>query len=847
MSTQVPSLRPAAWPAGAAAAELHTPPAARSASRSVVLLPDTLVSERYRVVQRIGCGGMGCVYLAVDTMLGREVALKQLTGLNAGDQDTWRRALHEARAMACVQHSGIAAVHDLLPGSPPTLVMEFVDGSPLDTWLDGAPAAADALFVLLAIVAAVAEAHRAGIVHCDLKPANIIVTRDGRPKVLDFGIARLTQPAQRSGAATGNPGFTPGYAPPEVLRGERPTPAADVYSLGVLVEHMLDACVWQGCPLAADRAVRAVAAEAQALRAADRPADAGALLARLRGAPLVPGTVRHRRTTMAAAALLVAAGCVGGGWSLVRDAGTGAPRMPPRLAVAARVDPPSASTMSTAAADLLVEQLQAQPGVRVLTEPMPGATGDRAALLAQAGGLGATHVLVPTLARVGASSRLTIAVFDVRARRLDRTLTRYGSPDALPALAAATAQALARDMTAPAAAPGATGRQVSIDDRVLGDYSQALRYLERPDTPGHLDNARRLLEGAVAQAPSFARAHAQLGRLGWLAYHATRDPRHLAAAERALQEALALDADAPETRIALSLVERTAGDLGAAERELQAVLARNGDDDYALRLLGEVAAARGDLPAARELIARALTLQPGVWGHHRALGRVLFEAGLYAEAAVSFGRLTTLQPDNAWGFQMLGASHQMRGDPAAAIAAYEASLALRPSASATTNLATLFYERGDWPAAERRYREAVRLQPNNPSMHRNLGDVLLRRSRWPESRAAFADSLRLIESQLQIEKGNPRLLGSAAYVSARAGACRSAPENAAQAARGAPGTPGVLGAAANAHVICGAIADAARILEQLAARRAPITRLLEVDVLGFARDVPRLAPLVKVG
>ena len=159
----------------------------------------------------------------------------------------------------------------------------------------------------------------------------------------------------------------------------------------------------------------------------------------------------------------------------------------------------------------------------------------------------------------------------------------------------------------------------------------------------------------------------------------------------------------------------------------------------------------------------------------------------------------------------------------------------------------MFYERGDWPAAERRYREAVRLQPNNPSMHRNLGDVLLRRSRWPESRAAFADSLRLIESQLQIEKGNPRLLGSAAYVSARAGACRSARDYAAQAERVAAGNPVVLGAAANAHVICGAIADAARILEQLAARRAPITRLLEVDVLGFARDVPRLAPLVKVG
>jgi tetratricopeptide (TPR) repeat protein len=843
MSTHVPPLPSAAWPDGAGAARLATP----AATRSVLLAAETLVSDRYRVTRRLGCGGMGCVYLARDTMLGRDVALKQLTGLTAGDQEQWRRALHEARAMAGVQHGGIAAVHDLLPGPTPTLVMEFVDGSPLDAWLDGAPASADVLFLLLAIVAAVAEAHRVGIVHCDLKPANIMVTRDGRPKVLDFGIARLTTPARRPGSATGNSGFTPGYAPPEVLRGERPTPAADVYSLGVLVEHVLDACAGHGAPLAADRAIRAVAARAQALRAADRPADAGALLARLRGAPIAPDTARRRRATLAAAALLVAAGCVGGGWSLVREAGTGAGRQIPRLAVAARLDPSAASTMSAAAADLLVEQLQAQAGVRVLTEPVPAATGDREALLAQARGLGATHVMIPTLTRVGASSRLTVAVFDVRARRLDRTLTRYGSPDALPALAAAAAETLAREMTAPAAAPGVIGRQASIDDRVLGDYSQALRYLERPDTPGHLANARRLLEGAIAQAPSFARAHAQLGRLGWLEYQATRERRHLAAAERALLDALRLDAAAPETRIALALVRRTSGDLGAAERELQAVLARNGDDDYALRLLGELAGARGDLAAARELLGRALALQPGVWGHHRALGKVLFEAGLYAEAAVSFGRLTTLQPDNAWGFQMLGASHQMRGDSAAAIVAYESSLALRSSASATTNLATLFYERGDWPAAERRYRQAVALQPNNPSMHRNLGDVLLRQSRLAEARAAFADSLRLITSQLAVEKGNARLLGSAAYVSARAGACRPARDYAVQAEQMAAGNPVVLGAAANAHVICGAVDDAARILEALAARRAPITRLLEVDVLGFARDVPRLAPLVKVG
>ena len=821
-----------------------------SEARAAGLVHGTLVGDRYRVTRLLGCGGMGCVHLAQDTVLGRDVALKRLSSLRSGDASVWRRALHEARAMAGVQHAGIAAVHDLLPGTPPTLVMEFVEGRPLDKWLDEAPAASDVIFVLLAVVAAVGEAHRVGIVHCDLKPANIMVTRDGRPKVLDFGIARLAVTNDLAGSPTGTSGFTPGYAPPEVLRGERPTPASDVFSLGVLIEHVLDACAWTGCPLGADAPLRRVAAEAQSLRVADRPADGQALLARLRGAQsftaLRVASRRRRRVTSAAGALIVAAGCVGGGLSLVRDRVT-ASSSAPRLAVAARVDPSSASTMSAAAADLLLAQLQERQGVRVVSEPVPGATGDRRALIEQARGRGATHVVVPTLARVGAATRLTVTVFDVRSGRLDRTVTRYGAPGGLPALIAATADSLARAMSASTTPPGVANLQAPVDERALGDYSQALRYLERPDAPGAFGHARRLLESAVMQAPAFARAHAQLGRLGWLEYQATRDRRHLADAEKSLLDARALDPDATATHTALALVRKTRGDLDGAALELQAALAQEPDDDYALRLLGEVAATRGDLGAARELIGQAIARQPGTWGHHRALGTVLFDAGRYGEAALAFARLTTLQPDNAWGFQMLGAAHQMSGASAAAIVAYETSLQLRPSASAMTNLATLYYERGNWSAAERRYRQAVALQPNNPSMHRNLGDVLLRQSRQGEARVAFADALHLLEAELSVEQGDARLLGTAAYLSARAGVCDQARDYATRAERVAAGNPIVLGALVNAHVLCGGVDDAARVLGMLGAHNAPVPRLLEVDVLGTARAIPRLAPLVVAG
>ena len=112
---------------------------------------------------------------------------------------------------------------------------------------------------------------------------------------------------------------------------------------------------------------------------------------------------------------------------------------------------------------------------------------------------------------------------------------------------------------------------------------------------------------------------------------------------------------------------------------------------------------------------------------------------------------------------------------------------------------------------------------------------------------AFAEALQLLESQLSVEQADARLLGSAAYLSARANVCDQAHDYALRAERAAAGNPIVLGAVVNAHVLCGGVDDAARVLGTLGAHHAPVPRLLEVDVLGAARAIPRLAPLVVAG
>src|SRR5580692_4486193 len=199
----------------------------------------------YKVIARLGEGGMGAVYRARDERLNRDVAVKVLLAGAISDPDAQRRFAQEARAVSALNHPHILTVHDIgIANGWPYIVTELIDGESLAALMARGPVPVRKFLEIAAQCASgLAAAHAAGIVHRDVKPNNIMIRRDGCVKILDFGIAKMTQgqstAAQHNETTPGMVVGTANYMSPEQARGEALDFRSDQFSLGLVFYRML--------------------------------------------------------------------------------------------------------------------------------------------------------------------------------------------------------------------------------------------------------------------------------------------------------------------------------------------------------------------------------------------------------------------------------------------------------------------------------------------------------------------------------------------------------------------------------------------------------------------------------
>ena len=852
----------------------------------------------YRLLEHLGSGAHGDVFIATDERLRRQVAIKTMSGTaRTSAAEARKRLMREGRAAARLHHPNIATVFDVVETDEAVhIVMEYVRGTTLAARLRQGPLPPmHVLDLAIQLSGALAHAHSLGVIHRDLKPANIAISSDEQAKILDFGLATVDDAAAASIAAdsgsTSNGALgtvgTPPYMPPEHLMGQPVDARGDVYSLGVTLFEALTARrpfePSEGTPLVTailtkptprprsfvpdippgldDIVFRAIARDAthRYPSAGELHADLKRLASGIVDPPTrsfdarVRGSRRVQVRTIVAAALTVAAAA---GYLGTRATGfhnsngpaaanPGGPSVLAVLPLSAPVDDPRIDPLATGIADALITTLSKIPGVTVVSRAATLKFRDRKQEPeAIAKELGATLLLDGSIQSAGERLRVTLSLLAPGSK----VVKWQGAYDGT------FAEALSLQSEVGAGVATALAVRLSPADRerlrdvptenveAFADYSQARSFLERRDVKDNLDRSIELFKAAIARDPRFARAHAGLGQAYWRKYEATHAEDWSLQSRDSLNEALRLDPNDSGVRMALAAVYQSMGKQSEAIEELQKVTEANPQSDDAFRQLGQVLADVGRLDDSAQALRSAIRLRPNYWAHHYGLGVTFYRSNRYPEALTALRRAAELQPDNAYPYQMLGTVYHAMDDTRNAIANYEKAIRFG-SAAAYTNLGVLYAAAGDLVASARAREQAVKLEPKSAIKRHNLAAIYARMGRDADARREYETTMMLCREELRIKPKAVATLSTLALTEVKLGRKQDAEKHLGEALALAPRDADVRYAEAVVMNLLGRKDRALSALEQAVTGGFSAARAAkDPDLAGLVSD-PRFARL----
>jgi serine/threonine protein kinase/tetratricopeptide (TPR) repeat protein len=739
--------------------------------------------SHYKITDKLGAGGMGVVYKALDTKLERTVALKFLpTDVAVSDRDK-QSLLREARAASALDHPNIGVIHGIEESEDHQLfiVMGYYEGETLAQKLSrGAIPVRESLDLTIQIARGLSAAHARNIVHRDVKPSNIIITNDKMAKIVDFGLARIvaTASATQSISSTG----TLPYMAPEQILGEAIDQRCDIWALGVILVQMiagshpflrpnkgamtyailnqppaaLDVVPKTVQPIAlralskkpdgrysrADEMLRDLEAALAEITASPAPAEEPTVTRSVKARELkqymenastpswVVGNPKKARRLLVASVGTVLAAIAISIFPPVRErfAGLAYAGNEKHIAVlpfANSTGGPEFEPVAEGLMDSLTNELSNLEAAQQSLWVVPSSVvrdrkvNDPASAFRE---LGATMVVQGSVQRKGPAVHLTVVLIDSKRLRQIGSAELEDRSGNLAALQSQAVSQLARLMKVkvPEAAHAPAG---NVTPGTYEAYLKALAYLQRYDKPGNSDLAISVLNSAIEKEPRFALGYATLGEAFRLKFLMDHHPAWIDQAFANCQRALQIDERLPAVHVTLGQLQSTLGKNDLALQEFQKALDINPRDAGAL--IGQATAYEqlGRIPDAEANLQRAISLRPDYWEGYSALGAFYDRQKRVQDSLVQYRRVIELIPDSPEGYSDLGIEYMELNDSqstAAAEAALQKSIQLAPNYQAYANLGWLYISQKRYADSAAATRKALELNDKDWRVWANL-------------------------------------------------------------------------------------------------------------------------------
>lgn len=726
--------------------------------------PGQVIAGRFTVVRYIARGGMGEVYEVEDHFLqGVHVALKMILPDIANDAGSSRRFEQEVLLARKVTHPNLCPIYDIARSEDPPpaflfLTMKLLSGETLSERLrqPGLIPREQAVPIFCQMMAGLSAIHAAGVIHRDIKPNNVMLDYSGRElclSIMDFGLARLHEPEAtmltRSMAAG-----TPGYMAPEILNGQGPSQATDLFALGVLLHQVLTG----------DRpqfgALTLTVEPSPALNAADVPPTfihtvkeflssepkrrciafeqiqsalslshpSAAWISNGPSGSSRPRLLSRRQFAVGSAlAACAAAGGIRWKWDRLNDF---LHPLPGKRFVALVGWPPPASghieAMVTAVVDAIGSELARAEAFDRDLLIIPHSISKDETSFAQLNdlreSLGANLILAASGVPHSNGLHLLLRVLDPTTARTLRKKTitvPVKEQLLLPEKAVRTAAEL---LDINRYKPNDQRSKAGTTNPDAYAAFQAAESLKKQDNDTGLDAAIEKYKQAIEIDPRYAVAQAKLAWAYLRSYGLHGDPAALMLASANSKSAIQFDPSLVDAHVGLAWFYQQTGDDQAASQEMSKALSLDPSDPHTLIYQANFYAAENNWKDAEETFARVLDLRPNYWLPHQELGVILDQQGKYREALNEFRAASLASPKNALARKNIGSVYVQLGKLPEALDNLNASFNLKPNDDAAIALAEVFRIQKKYTEAIDYAQKAVKMNPNESYEWLELGD-----------------------------------------------------------------------------------------------------------------------------